>query len=214
MISAKGLAEQMANSINLNSNFLKSFAGGALELPVDLFYPGRSFLDTDNRLNNSFDSEPCIRMVKKGCANRKNLQKIANIIINRYLNKIDVNKLKSAGTNFAGSISGSIMMNRMILGNIGPGFADRMVAKMLIGFSFSTLLSLGALQARSIYTSRELSKRDPELHNYLRRLGDLDLLYFLMEKRLQPFETAFALWKQNRPLFDEVSRFFLQKVIR
>ncbi|AXF75538.1 hypothetical protein LU604_14690 [Erwinia tracheiphila] len=214
MINAKRLADDMVESINVNSNFLKSFAGGALELPVDLFYLGRSFLDTDNRSPNSFDGERCIRLVKNGYANRKNLQKIANIIIDRYLDKVDVNKLKSAGTNFAGSISGSVIMNRMILGNIGTMFADRMVAKMLIGFSFSSMLSLGALQARAIYTSRELSKRDPELHNHLRRLGDLDLLYFLMEKRVQPFEAAFSLWRQNRPLFDEVSRYFLQKVRR
>jgi len=93
-------------------------------------------------------------------------------------------------------------------------FADRMIAKMLIGFSFSTLLSIGAFQSRAIYTSRKLSQRDPELYNCLRGLGDLDLLYFLMEKRLQPFETVFLLWRQNRPLFDEVSRFFLQKVRR
>ena len=37
MISAKRLANDMVESINVNSNFLKSFAGGALELPVDLF---------------------------------------------------------------------------------------------------------------------------------------------------------------------------------
>ena len=34
MISAKGLADDMVNALNVNSGFLKSFAGGGLELPV------------------------------------------------------------------------------------------------------------------------------------------------------------------------------------
>lgn len=212
MINAKSLANQMVDSLDINSGFLKSFAGGALELPVDLFYLGYSYLDTENRWANSLDGERCIRLVKNGFANRESIQKIANIIIDRYLDKIDVNKLKTVGINGAGSFAGSVITNRMILGNIGPMFAERMVAKMIIGFSFSTLLSLGALQYRAIYSSRALSRRDPELCNYLRRLGDLDLLYFILEKRVQPFETAISLWHHNRQLFDEVSNYFLQRI--
>lgn len=102
MISAKSLANDMVESINVNSNFLKSFAGGALELPVDLFYLGRSFLDTDNRSANRFDGERCVRLVKNGYANRESIKKIANIIIDRYLDKIDVDKLKSTGSNISG----------------------------------------------------------------------------------------------------------------
>jgi len=202
----------MVNALNVNSSFLKSFAGGALELPVDLYYLGYSFLDTDNRTSNSVDGERCIRLIQNGFANRKSLQKIANIIIDRYLDKIDVHKLKTTGAHTGASLAGGVVMNRMILGNIGPMFADKLVTRMLTGFSFSSILSLGAMQSRAIYTSRELSCRDPELHNYLMRLGNLDLLYFLIEKRVQPFEKALLLWRQNKALFDEVSSIFLQRV--
>lgn len=202
----------MVDSLNLNSGLLKSFVGGALELPVDLYYLGFSYLDTDNRLANSYDGERCVRLVKDGFANRKSIQKIANIIIDRYLDKIDVDKLKTVGVNAAGSLAGSVVTNRIILGNIGPIFAERLVARMVIGFSFSTLLSIGAIQSRAIYTSRELSHRDPELHTYLKRLGNLDLLYFLIEKRVKPFETALSLWNMNRQLFDEVSSDFLKRM--
>lgn len=212
MISAKGLADDMVNALNVNSNFLKSFAGGALELPVDFYYLGYSFLDTGNRTLNSIDGERCIRLIQNGFANRKSLKKIANIIIDRYLNKIDVNRLKTTGTHAGASLAGRVAMNRMILGNIGPMFADRLVARMMIGFSFSSLISLGAMQSRAVYTSRELRRRDPELQNYLKRLGDLDLLYFLIEKRVKPFEKTLSLWQQNKPLFDEVSSIFIQRV--
>lgn len=212
MINAKELANQMADAINVKSSTLRSFAGAALELPVDLYYLGYNFLDTGNRWANSYDGERCVRLVKNGFANRKSIQKIANIIIDRYMDKVDVKKLKDIGVNSAAGFAGSVITNRMILGNIGTMFADRMIAKMVIGFSFSTLLSLGALQSRAIYTSRELSRRDPELHNYLKRLGDLDLLYFLVEKRVKPFELALALWYQNRPLFNDVSNYFFQQV--
>lgn len=69
MTSAKELATKMADSINLKSGFLRSFAGGVLELPVDLYYLGYDFLDTDNRWANSIDKERCIRLVKRGFAN-------------------------------------------------------------------------------------------------------------------------------------------------
>ncbi len=212
MINAKDLANQMVDALEVNSSFVKSFANGALELPVDLFYLGYSYLDTDSRWANSLDGERCIRLVKNGFANRKSLQKIANIIIDRYLDKIDVTKIRDAGLNSAGKLAGSMVANRIILGNIGSMFADRMIAKMLTGFTFSSLLSLGAIQARAIYTSRELSQRDPELYCYLKNLGNLDLLYFLLEKRMHPFETATLFWKNNRRMFDEVSRYFLQRV--
>ena len=64
-MDAKELANNMADAINVKSNFLRSFAGGALELPVDLFYLGYDFLDTDNRWENNFDKERCIRLVKE-----------------------------------------------------------------------------------------------------------------------------------------------------
>ncbi|MBP2166869.1 hypothetical protein J2125_000061 [Erwinia toletana] len=212
MLDAKELANRMADAINVKSNFLRSFAGGALELPVDLYYLGYDFFDTENRTANSYDTERAIRLVKHGLANRKGIEKIANIIIHRYLDKVDVEKIKHIGVNSAGSLAGSIMTNRLILGNIGSMFAANLVAKMLIGFSFSTLIGLGAFQSRAIYTSRELKQRDQELQNYLQRLGDLDLLYFLIEKRVKPFEDVTAIWAKNRRLFDEISQYFLQKM--
>ncbi|HFI1930237.1 hypothetical protein [Yersinia enterocolitica] len=212
MTSAKELATKMADSINLKSGFLRSFAGGALELPVDLYYLGYDFLDTDNRWANSIDKERCIRLVKRGFANGENLEKIANVIFTRYLDKVDADKLKNIAINGSASIAGSMVANRLVLGNIGAIFARNLIAKMLIGFSFTTILSIGAVQSRAVYTSRELSMRDPELYAYLNRLGDLDLLYFLVEKRIRPFEDATALWSRNRQLFDEVTKYFFQKV--
>lgn len=211
-MDAKELANNMADAINVKSNFLRSFAGGALELPVDLFYLGYDFLDTDNRWENISDKERCIRLVRDGFANRKYIEKMANYIIQRYLDKVDIEKLRNVAVNSSASLAGSVITNRLILGNIGTMFTSHMAAKMVVGFTFSTLLSLGALQSRAVYSSRELSRRDPELYNYLRRLGNLDLLYFLIEKRVKPFEEATALWHRNRRLFEEVTTLFFQRV--
>ncbi|WP_261118055.1 hypothetical protein [Serratia ficaria] len=41
--------------------------------------------------------------------------------------------------------------------------AKELANKMVVGFSFSAMLSLGALMSRAVYSSRELSLRDPEL---------------------------------------------------
>ncbi|WP_129543993.1 hypothetical protein [Serratia sp. 1D1416] len=210
--NAKELANKMADSINVKSNFIRSFASGALELPVDLYYLGYDFLDTEHRTINGVDKERCIRLIQKGSANVKSLEKIANIIIRRYLDKINVEKLKNIAVNGSGHLAGSVIANRLILGNVGGMFASNLATKMVVGFSFSAMLSFGALMSRAVYSSRELSLRDPELYSYLRRLGDLDLLYFLIEKRVRPFEDATSIWHRNRQLFDEVAQYFFQKV--
>lgn len=118
-MDAKELANNMADAINVNSSFLRSFAGGALELPVDLFYLGYDFLDTDSRWENNIDKERCIRLVKDGFANRKYIEKMANYIIQRYLDKIDIEKLKNVAVNSSASLAGGVITNRLILGNIG-----------------------------------------------------------------------------------------------
>ena len=104
------------------------------------------------------------------------------------------------------------MTNRPGLGNSGTMFTSRMAAKVVMGFTFLTLLSVGSLPSSAVYSSRQLNQRDTELYDSLRRQGHLDLLYFIIEKRVEPFEGATALWHKNRRLFNEVTALFLKKI--
>ena len=70
------------------------------------------------------------------------------------------------------------------------GNASRGVSAFFAGSLAGLLLSVGAETSRAIYTSRYLKRRNPVLHDKLQSLGELDLLYFLVEDIVKPFETA------------------------
>ncbi|MCY2454575.1 hypothetical protein OW943_26975 [Klebsiella pneumoniae] len=73
---------------------------------------------------------------------------------------------------------------------LGEAIASRGVSAFFAGSLAGLLLSVGAETSRAIYTSRYLKRRNPVLHDKLQNLGDLDLLYFLVEDIVKPFETA------------------------
>jgi hypothetical protein len=70
------------------------------------------------------------------------------------------------------------------------------------------LLSVGAETSRAIYTSRYLKRRNPVLHDKLQNLGDLDLLYFLVEDIVKPFETACMVGDKNPAEFNKICEYF------
>lgn len=70
------------------------------------------------------------------------------------------------------------------------------------------LLSVGAETSRAIYTSRYLKRRNPVLHDKLQNLGDLDLLYFLVEDIVKPFETACMVSDKNPAEFNKICEYF------
>lgn len=70
------------------------------------------------------------------------------------------------------------------------------------------LLSVGAETSRAIYTSRYLKRRNPVLHDKLQNLGDLDLLYFLVEDIVKPFETARMVGDKNPAEFNKICEYF------
>ncbi|MHC9495856.1 hypothetical protein [Klebsiella pneumoniae] len=58
------------------------------------------------------------------------------------------------------------------------------------------------------YTSRYLKRRNPVLHDKLQNLGDLDLLYFLVEDIVKPFETACMVSDKNPAEFNKICEYF------
>nr|EKT9165571.1 hypothetical protein [Klebsiella pneumoniae] len=70
------------------------------------------------------------------------------------------------------------------------------------------LLSVGAETSRAIYTSRYLKRRNPVLHDKLQNLGDLDLLYFLVEDIVKSSETACMVSDKNPAEFNKICEYF------
>ena len=83
---------------------------------------------------------------------------------------------------------------------LGEAIASRGVSAFFAG-------SLAGL-SRAIYTSRYLKRRNPVLHDKLQNLGDLDLLYFLVEDIVKPFETACMVSDKNPAEFNKICEYF------
>ncbi|VTN21715.1 Uncharacterised protein [Klebsiella pneumoniae] len=83
------------------------------------------------------------------------------------------------------------------------GNASRGVSAFFAGSLAGLLLSVGAETSRAIYTSRYLKRRNPVLHDKLQNLRDLDVLYFLVEDIVKPFETACMVGDKNPAEFNK-----------
>ncbi|CAI2533229.1 Uncharacterised protein [Serratia ficaria] len=212
--SAKDIAQDMADALNTNSNFLTGFIHGAISFPVDIGYLAYDFLDTESRSLNSYDTERMIRLLKSGLANNENLTKIAQMVADEYLKKVDLERVKAIVERGSGKFLGRIASNQLIGLNLGMLFSEQFIIRYATGFALTSILSVGAVNSRAIHTSRELRSRNPQLYDRLRRMGNLDLLYFLVEKRTRPFEDAIAIWHKNRSEFNRITDLFFEKVAR
>lgn len=216
MKGAKELAKEMASVIKMDGNsFFTGVINGIIDIPIDLFYLGKDYFDTDNRYQNDYDRYRMAILIKSGLANRDSLQKIIKIALSEYFDKLSTEQKKDIVKKQSGKIIGSIAAKQYLLagiGDIGIIFTSRIAAKISINVFVAAIISLGAMQARAIYTSRELRLRNPSLYNQLVRLGNLDLMYMLVEDITRPFEDAAFLYMTDRYAFNEVTSEFIKLV--
>lgn len=212
MISARKLADEMANAIHVDGNFFRGFLKGFVNWPVDIYYLGRDYLDTDNRNINSYDKERIARMVKHGMASRRNLEKVLHLFMDNFFKHVDFNKVKELSAKGGGNFLGKMAFNQLATANMGYVFSSKLIPRMITGMTIGSILSIGAAMSRSVYASRELQRRNNNAYNMLRRLGDLDLLYFMVEEKTRPFEDAAALWYTDRNKFHQTCCYFFEKV--
>ncbi|MFC0139303.1 hypothetical protein ACFFJN_03770 [Erwinia mallotivora] len=212
MISAEKLADEMVDAIHLDSNFFRGFLKGFVTLPVDFYYLGRDYTDTDNRTVNSFDKERMVRMIKNGMASRQNLEKILRLFLDNFFRYVDAKKVRELSSKGAGGFLGKMAFNQIATGNMGYVFSSRLIPRIVTGATVGGILSIGAAMSRSVYVSRDLQRRNHNAYNTLRRLGDLDLLYFMVADKTRPFEDAAALWFTDRNKFHQTCCYFFEKV--
>ncbi|PTA79468.1 hypothetical protein C9411_06375 [Serratia sp. Nf2] len=202
----------MVNAVNSKSNFFGGFIEGAISFPVDMGYLAYDFINTDNRSINQYDTERMLRLIKAGLANQHSLAKIVKLVVDEYLKKVDVDKVKRWVEKGSGKIAGRFVSNQVLMVNVGAALSERVVIRLATGYALTSLLTLGAMNSRAIHTSRQLRQRNPEIYDNLRRAGNLDLLYFLVEPKTKPFEQAIEVWRKNRGEFDRITELFFEKV--
>ncbi|TQI81328.1 hypothetical protein FHU10_3762 [Serratia fonticola] len=185
---------------------------GLISMPVTMGYLAYDFLDTDTRYERDTDKIRLMFLIKNGYANKETLYKILTIIISYYLSQLSEEQREQVYINALVKEGGKIASNTIVLGQMNAALVSGLVRRILFGVTFSTILTLGADQARAVYTSRRLMASNPTLYWKLRTAGDLDLLYFLVKDFSKPFEDAILLKGQDEDAFNRLIDIYLKKL--
>ncbi|PHM44924.1 hypothetical protein Xmau_01639 [Xenorhabdus mauleonii] len=214
MDGAKDIAESMVSTITDNdSGFFSGVATGLLDVPVDLFYLGYDFLDTEHRYENENDKYRFAYMIKANLLSMQSIERVIQIIFEEYFDKLSDEQKRRLVETKVGSILGGMVGKQVIFGgHLGAIFGSRWLTKFAGSTIALSVVSVGSSVSRAIYTSRDLAEKNPELYMKLRREGDLDLLYFLVENKMNPYVKAIENYSKNRELFDTIFDEFVKKL--
>ncbi|CAI0765122.1 Uncharacterised protein [Serratia entomophila] len=124
MKSAKQIASDMADAVNIDSHLVRGFAQGFISVPVDFYYLGYDYIDTENRWLNAQDKERFIRLIKSGLANKSSIEKVAHVFIENFANKVNVEDVKDITIRTSGKLLGKFAFNQLATANVGYVFSQ------------------------------------------------------------------------------------------
>lgn len=209
MDSAKSLAKRMLKSLDVgDSDFLASVAQGMLSFPVSMYYLGYDFMDTTHRHSNFDDRVRMANMLKRGISVHQEAQKIVNAVIREFMSKVNMDSIQGIAQNFTGVMAGKFIFAELTGVKLGAAVSTRIMTSFAAGVVIGSALTIGAETSRAIYTARKLENQNPALYYRLKSMGDLDLLYFLVEDKLKPFLDACSVADVNKHEFNEVCKYF------
>lgn len=209
MDSAKSLAKRMLKSLDVgDSGFLASVAQGMLSFPVSMYYLGYDFMDTTHRHSNFDDRVRMANMLKRGISVHQEAQKIVNAVIREFMSKVNMDSIQGIAQNFTGVMAGKFIFAELTGVKLGAAVSSRIMTSFAAGVIIGSGLTIGAETSRAIYTARKLENQNPALYYRLKSMGDLDLLYFLVEDKLKPFLDACSVADVNKHEFNEVCKYF------
>ncbi|HBR6943694.1 TPA: hypothetical protein L9221_002618, partial [Klebsiella aerogenes] len=169
--------------------FANSTISGFMSIPEDLWMLSKDFLDSDHRWRNETDKIRLISLIKKGVTSEE-VRRLVNVVIKRYLCGLSEEQSRELLIKVGGSQVGGIAFKMAFVNELVSLFISKIIPRFLVSVGVTGVLSVGASISRSIYTSYKLRNLNKEIYNQLRGIGDLDLLYFLVEDNIKPFIIA------------------------
>lgn len=208
MDGAKELAKDMLEAINIDdSGFIAALAKGLISFPVSMGYLAYDFMDTEHHRANADDKYRFARLINKVGFNKELIGQVVGVFINDFSSRLEFSLMVEK---IVGDSAGRMIFSELTGVKIGYVISNRLVTAFFSGACIGSLLTLGAEVSRAIYTSRYLAARSPGHYQKLKDMGDLDLLYFLIEDLVSPFEKAIELHNTNEVFFNEVCQCFLE----
>lgn len=209
MDSTKKIARDMLAAINLDdSGFLVNFTKGFISFSVSMAYLSYDYIDIEHRRNNSNDKYRVAALVKQGVFRKEVVEKVISIFIDDFTSRINFEKVRNVTDKTGANIMGRLSFSHLTGVNLGRALTANATNAIFAGTIIGSLLYLGSEASRAIYTSRNLESANPVIYSRLRRMGDLDLLYFIVKDTVAPFERACDIHKENPLEFDELCKYF------
>lgn len=206
MDNAKEIARDMLEAINIDgSGVIGAVAKGIISLPVSLAYLGYDFIDTEHRRENQADKFRLAALIKKATFNVETIHEVIKPFVADFISRVD---MRSVALHITGNSVGKALFSQFTGVKLGYMISERAAAALFAGTVIGSLLSIGAEASRAIYTSRYLRQRNPQTYEKLKSMGDLDLLYFLVEDTVKPFETACDIHELNPEEFSKICKYF------
>jgi hypothetical protein len=195
MDGAKELAKDMLEAINIDdSGFIAALAKGLISFPVSMGYLAYDFMDTEHHRANADDKYRFARLINKVGFNKELIGQVVGVFINDFSSRLEFSLMVEK---IVGDSAGRMIFSELTGVKIGYVISNRLVTAFFSGACIGSFLTLGAEVSRAIYTSRYLAARSPGHYQKLKDMGDLDLLYFLIEDLVSPFEKAIELHNTN-----------------
>lgn len=209
MDSAKEIAKDMLNSINVDgSGFWGAVGKGFISLSASLYNLGRDYMDTEHRYDNFDDKIRMAQLIKSGTINREVITKVISEFISQFMSRVDMDRTVNGLKKITGNTAGKIAFAHVTGVSLGQAITNSAVGAFFSGTAVTGILFVGAEVSRAIYTSRYLKERNFELYRKLRDMGDLDLLYYLVEDVVKPFEKACVIHDQRPDEFNKICDYF------
>ncbi|MBB1202847.1 hypothetical protein EGM70_21445 [Enterobacteriaceae bacterium 89] len=214
MDSAKDLAREMLSALDLqDEGMLVAYLKGFANFPVNLYFLGYDFIHTDDRRQNMDDNMRIAELVKRATS-KKHINFVAqavNVFIDDFMQHVNMADLaKKVAEDTIASTLGSYTFGELMGLKIGELISSRITVSIAFSMSVSTLLMIGGGASMAIHASRFLKISNYDVYRKLRDLGDLDLLYFAIRDRVEPFETATKLSRSNPVLFNQAIEHFFK----
>lgn len=211
MDSAKEIARKMLAVINAdNAGMLTAFTKGFIRLPVSLAYLGYDFIDTDSRSSRFDDKIRFAELIKSGISGQDVLPRAIEVFTDEFADRVDRYDVLKVMGNVSATITGGVTFTSLTGVNLGRVLLSSMLGSIMSGFAISGVLAIGAEQSRAIYTSLALRQRNFERWYKLKSRGNLDLLYFIIEDVVSPYEKACDIADSNPEEFKKICRYFFE----
>lgn len=179
------------------------FLEGIKSVPVDLFYLGRAYLDTENRYRNENEHYRLALLIKRSLSDEDLISNLIHLIFEELLIHTPENTQNKIFSRIGGTMLGRMATNSLVsrrIANIvmkniinaaSSVHSRSILAKKtsLTGIIIGNILLIGGMAERAAYTAQALKEDCPEIYNKLRP-KDLDLLYFFVESLMKPVVDA------------------------